>query len=360
MKPLFMLYAILILSMGTVRGGESAAGAPVRFAVGTKEAPPFSYREAGGAWAGLSIDLWREIAAELNITYEFRELPLPELLEGLKNRSLDAVVAAVTVTEEREGWCDFTHPFHLAGLGIAVRPGGGKRWRAVLARIFSGQFLVVVGMLILIIFLVGVVVWLFERRRNPEQFGGEAAGGIAAAFWWSVVTMTTVGYGDKSPRTVLGRLIAVVWMFAGIILISTFTASITAALTVTDLTSRIQGPEDLPSARVGSIPGTTSARYLERRAIPFESFSTPREALEALSGNRVDAVVYDGPVLRHLVGPPARSSIRILPTSVERQHYAIGLVTDSPLRERINRILLQKMSGGWWDDQLRRYLGVGG
>jgi len=43
---------------------------------------------------------------------------------------------------------------------------------------------------------------------------------IAETFWWSIVTMTTVGYGDMVPRTVLGRLVAGAAMLSGIILIS--------------------------------------------------------------------------------------------------------------------------------------------
>lgn len=50
------------------------------------------------------------------------------------------------------------------------------------------------------------------------------------ALWWSIVTLTTVGYGDLAPRTPLGRLIAVIIMFLGIGLLTT--ASITISATV--------------------------------------------------------------------------------------------------------------------------------
>lgn len=43
---------------------------------------------------------------------------------------------------------------------------------------------------------------------------------IRGSFWWSVVTMTTVGYGDNVPRTLLGRLVGFLAMISGIVLIS--------------------------------------------------------------------------------------------------------------------------------------------
>jgi voltage-gated potassium channel len=58
-----------------------------------------------------------------------------------------------------------------------------------------------------------------EHGLNP------AIGSIGDAFWWAVVTATTVGYGDISPTTTEGRLIAVL-MLVGIGAISILTATV--------------------------------------------------------------------------------------------------------------------------------------
>jgi len=50
--------------------------------------------------------------------------------------------------------------------------------------------------------------------------------------------MTTVGYGDKSPITAAGRLVALVWMFSSIIIISLITGAFATAMTVHQLTPR--------------------------------------------------------------------------------------------------------------------------
>ena len=47
---------------------------------------------------------------------------------------------------------------------------------------------------------------------------------VEDAVWWSLVTITTVGYGDRFPVTTDGRLLAVILMFAGVGLFGTFSA----------------------------------------------------------------------------------------------------------------------------------------
>lgn len=53
-------------------------------------------------------------------------------------------------------------------------------------------------------------------------------GNMGDALWWAIVTATTVGYGDISPQTFGGRIVAVLLMVTGIGLISTISAAIAA------------------------------------------------------------------------------------------------------------------------------------
>ncbi len=53
---------------------------------------------------------------------------------------------------------------------------------------------------------------------------------LGEAFYWSLVTMTTVGYGDVTPKTHPGRVVATVLMFAGVAILALISASIASFL----------------------------------------------------------------------------------------------------------------------------------
>ena len=59
-----------------------------------------------------------------------------------------------------------------------------------------------------------------------EADDNRAISSYGDALWWAVVTATTVGYGDVSPVTAEGRLIAVILMLTGIGVIGVFTATV--------------------------------------------------------------------------------------------------------------------------------------
>jgi ABC-type amino acid transport substrate-binding protein len=354
----FLIALALVIGLSALDSGASEKPTPDRMlVVGTKEAPPFAMKDRAGTWSGISIELWRLIAVDLNLKFNFKEFDLQGLLDGVKSGSLDAAVAALTITPEREQIFDFTHPFYTTGLGIAYAPKVRNPWLAVLERFLSLAFLKVVAGLSFLLLVVGILVWWFERRRNPGQFGGRSGKGIGAGFWWSAVTMTTVGYGDKAPITFAGRIVALIWMFAAIIIISGFTAAITSSLTVTQLESPVKGPKDLPKVRVGTIAHTTSASYLENNRISFRAYETPAEALKEIVDGKLDAFVYDAPILRYLVHKEFPGRLHVLPQTFVRQDYGIALPEGSPLREPINRVLLQKIGDEAWQDILKQYFG---
>lgn len=355
--------AVLCLS-SLAAAAQDATRIPDRLVVATSEVPPFAMKDEHGNWTGINIDLLQDVKTGLEqesgheIAIEYREMSLTELLSAVERGDVDLGAAAIAVDYEREQRMDFSHPFHSSGLGIAVRTRSQRRgWVEILEAIFSARILHVIAGMLAAIFVSGLAVYLFERRSNREHFGDGVIRGILSGIWWAAVTLTTVGYGDKVPRTVAGRLIGMFWMFTGLLIVASFTAAVASSLTVTQLKSHIAGPSDLRRVRVASVEGSTAAEYLESHNVVYSSHPDIDAALASLSRGETDAVVGDEPVLRHEVHQRPGSDMFVLPVMFRRQEYAFALPANSPLREPISQIVLRTTADPEWRNVLAGYLG---
>lgn len=361
-RALYLPVLLFMLCAGpahTAPASSTAEAAEPHLRIGTLHSPPFIIENDDGSWSGLSVDLWQAIAIELNLTFEFERRSIEGMLAGVQAGELDAAAAALTITEARERDVDFTHPFHTTGLAIATLPDASPSfWLTLFRQVFSWDFLQVAGSLFLVLLGVGWLVWLVEHRhREVREDGYRTIRRLDEGLWWAAATMTTVGYGDKAPVTMAGRLLGIVWMFSAIMLIASFIAAFSSALTVNQLGGRLQGPRDLLRSEVATVAASTSAAYLERRGITAVPFATVEDGLGAIVDGRVDAMVYDAPLLRYLVRTRFAGSVMILPATFERQDYGFALPSGSPLREPVNRALLRVIRSEAWARNVERYLG---
>ena len=83
--------------------------------------------------------------------------------------------------------------------------------------------LVMTGAAILMIVIMGAAVLDIERNAPGSNIHTPMD-----ALWWGLVTITTIGYGDKYPVTTEGRLVAGILIIFGVAMISTLTASFAA------------------------------------------------------------------------------------------------------------------------------------
>ena len=253
---------------------------------------------------------------------------------------------------------DFTHSYFTTGLSIAVPNKGNSGIIATMRKIFSGEFLMLVLLLTLVLFIVGLIVWLFERKKNKEHFGDGVSKGIGSSFWWAAVTLTTVGYGDRTPKTTGGRIIALIWMFAGLVMISGFTAAITSALTVNKLDTSLNSLSDLYNVRVGTVVGSSSEEYLNQNGIDYIKLPTFEKGIQFLIDKKIDAFVYDAPILKYYIKSQNISNkIRVLPIILDPINYAFALPSKSPLIEPINRVLLKIIDDAEWKRIVSSYIG---
>lgn len=119
-------------------------------------------------------------------------------------------------------------PFYLPFLGLddlrTLRALRLLAWAARLGRYFEGirtlgkvlqgkmvELATVVLVLAVMLILASAMMYYAEHRAQPEAFAS-----IPEAMWWSIITLTTVGYGDVSPVTPLGKMMAGVIAVMGI------------------------------------------------------------------------------------------------------------------------------------------------
>ncbi|QDU87051.1 putative ABC transporter extracellular-binding protein YckB precursor [Pirellulimonas nuda] len=335
---------------------EAGAGAaPPPLIVGTKNSPPFALKNTDGVWTGISIELWRHAADELGLEYEFQELPLDGLITGLEAGRLDAAVAAISVTADRQTRIEFCHPHYTTGLGVAVRVDARGDWVSLLERVVSTRLLVAIGVMIALVLLCGVLFWRLERDVNQGLFGGKRRQGIEMGMWWSTILL--LGHKGVVPNSTAGRIVAGLAMIASLLLLSVLTGVITSVLTVQQLGAGIDNLGDLKRLRVVTVAPSTAAEFLRQRRIPFRALPDADAALAAVDAGKADAVLYDKPLLSYLVNNRFASTIHVLPMTFQAQEYAIALPPESPLRKPLNTALLRFRASDAWNEVVYRYLG---
>jgi ABC-type amino acid transport substrate-binding protein len=82
--------------------------------------PPFESKGSGGELVGFDIDLIKAVAQTAGMTVEFQSLPFDGMIPALQANTVDAAVAAMTITPERAQTISFSRPYFKAGLAIAV------------------------------------------------------------------------------------------------------------------------------------------------------------------------------------------------------------------------------------------------
>jgi voltage-gated potassium channel len=135
--------------------------------------------------------------------------------------------------------------------------------RSVFRRGHLGRFLTAAAVLVL---NGAVIVYLFERHAPKSSIHT-----LGESLWWSVVTVTTVGYGDYTPVTVRGRVTAVFVMGIGLLTLAVVTAQVASSFVTQGAGKARPGPQ------AGPAPEVTLAD-LDRRLARIEELITAAAA----------------------------------------------------------------------------------
>ncbi len=111
-----MLVAVLVMA-GCQSGGNTLV-------VGTSaDYEPFEYVDEDGNYIGFDIELMEEVAARLDMELEWQDIAFDGLIGSLQSDKIDAIIAAMSATPEREEQVDFTDPYFIGADAIIVAEG---------------------------------------------------------------------------------------------------------------------------------------------------------------------------------------------------------------------------------------------
>lgn len=339
---------ILIAAIATALGGATGLAADddepqPALKVAIKVVEPFVFRESeAGSPTGFSIELWEQIANNLGRDFEYMWVEtVGEMLEAVEQGDADVGVGALTITAEREERVDFTHSFFRSGLRIATARDTGPSLAGTLERFWSYDLFVATVAMVLLTFVTSNLLWFAERSWNSEAFPKHYGRGVWEASWWSLSTLITGGCENKAPETVLGRIVSIVWMLGGIVLVATFTATLASRMTAETVSAAVSGPEDLPGRRVATLAGTSVEENMRERLARVVACESLAEAIDATVAGEADVVVYDAPVLSHLIESTPDCPVIVAGPLFDHQDYGLAVPAGSMLREEINQSLLE-------------------
>ena len=325
--------------------------------VGYTSSPPFIIQNEGKELEGINIWLWKKVSDGLSQPYVLKEMDFSEMLDALRTGTIDLSINPLTITAERHKSMEFTDSYYASNATVAIAQKGSlQKLMTFVQGFLNRNFLRGFLALALIIIIFGLAGWYFERKKNP-QFRQNYRG-VWDGLWWSLVTLTTVGYGDKSPKSTWGKLTALFLMFTGLLFISGLTASIASSLTVNQLSSTAESFTSFKDQSVGTVSNTSTVGYLRDHFFKdITLYDGVLPGAYALRDGEIDALIYDEPILKYRIAQDSSlAQITILPLKFDLQSYAFGLPKErDSLEQAVSQKILEVIESESWQVVLNEY-----
>ncbi|TWB93837.1 amino acid ABC transporter substrate-binding protein (PAAT family) [Synechococcus sp. Ace-Pa] len=342
LRGLLLVVVLIVACQTTTTLHAQEKTGPERIVdVGVSLSPPFVMVD-DGQYSGLAIELWEDIAKDLNLQSNYRSYQtFRELVDATAASDIDIAVTNLTITKAREERIDFTQPWFDAGLRIMVRADQGVDIRAVIAGLMDSGHFGAYAWLAIIILGATLAVTLFDRRFDPD-FPKRWRDGIAESFY-TVMSVATSGKPArrKSLTGWLGRIWAAAWLMCGVAVLSYITASVTSVMTMLSLNNQISNLSDLPGKTIGVFSGSTAEDYVREVGMMFQAFPSIESAVASLRKKDVAAIVADAPVLEYYQHNNPNSAVEVVGPIFEPDKYGFALNPGNPLTEAVTLELLE-------------------
>ncbi|XP_046146027.1 ionotropic receptor 25a isoform X1 [Osmia bicornis bicornis] len=267
-------------------------------------------------WEGYCIDFVKKLSEEMQFDYDLvvpqdrqfgKKLPNGQwngLIGDLAKGETDIVIAALTMTSEREEVIDFVAPyFEQSGILIVMRKPVRKPSLFKFMTVLKVEvWLSIVGALT----LTGIMIWILDKyspysaRNNKRLYPYPCREfTLKESFWFALTSFTPQG-GGEAPKALSSRtLVAAYWLFV-VLMLATFTANLAAFLTVERMQSPVQSLEQL--ARQSRINYTVLANssvhqyFMNMKNAEDKLYTVWKEITLNSTSDQVEYRVWDYPI----------------------------------------------------------------
>ncbi|XP_047738082.1 glutamate receptor ionotropic, kainate 2 [Hyalella azteca] len=346
--------------------------------------------EGNSRFEGFSVDLLREIAKSLGFAFTLRLAkdgqhgkydPATEKWTGmigeLLEQEADLAIGDLTITYEREQVVDFTMPWMNLGISILYRRVNRRapNFFSFMAPLSLDVWLYIATAYLAVSLLLH---WLaritpYEDKSNDKGSEGPSSVpqfNLGNSLWFIVGSLLQQGT-EQHPRAYSTRILATLWWFFTLIMISSYTANLAAFLTVERMVSPIESAEDLAAQtkiKYGSLYGGSTWNFFSTSKVPtyqkmFAFMESQRPSVytssnqegvdRVLRGNGQYAFLMESSSIEYVTERDCR--LTQVGGLLDAKGYGIALPSGSPYRALVNDAVLRLQESGKLRDLRRRW-----
>lgn len=358
-KKLFiLLFSITFLFANSQNESDKISKKPLKnLKVGYAGTEPFVINE-NGSWKGISVEIWDLVSKEMDLNYSPQSYTsVSEALNDLSTGKIDVLVGPTSITSERAELVEFSQPYFQSSLAIMSRIDDPSFLDRI-APLFTINLLYALFVFLFILGIVGTLLWLAERKVSPEQFPHEPVKGIANGMWCAIVTMSTTGYGDIAPVTLMGRIVAGTWMIVSILFATTMVAGIASSLTLSGLgKNTISSADEFQNKKIAVLKNSPSVDFVNDYNGKTVFVENLGEAYKLLKSKDVQGVVFDRPQLEYFLQQNQDKELTISVAEYLKQGYGFPFPLHSDRVSEFNIELLKFKEDGVLRDIIDEWLG---
>ncbi|XP_015572476.1 glutamate receptor 2.7 [Ricinus communis] len=309
---------------------------------------------------GYCIDIFNAIVEALPDTLNYEYVPFGEpggenagsyddLVYQVYLGNFDAVVGDVTIILNRSQYVDFTLPYKESGVNMIVPNEDNKNKNAwvflkpLTWDLWATSFCFFI--------FIGLVIWILEHRINND-FRGPPSHQFSTSLYFSFSTM----FFAQRERVFncLAQIVLIVWCFVVLILIQSYTASLTSLLTVQQLLPTVTDVNQLIKNKenVGYKNGSFVRQVLknlgfeETKLVAYNSFEECDQLLSKGSGNGGIAAAFDEvPYMKLFLAQYYSQYTMVEPITYRTDGFGFVFPIGSPLVAKVSRAILNVTEG---------------